>query len=297
MPKTASRHTPSLEEARRHVQEMWVAVSGAWEQHADFVEARSAELTRQLLAETEPKPGERVLELASGAGDVGLAVAPLVAPGEVVVSDIAAGMVAIAARRAEARGLTNVSVRAFGAEAIDSDDATFDIILCREGLMFAADPALAGREIARVLRPGGRAAVAVWGPKAENPWLGLVFDAVSAQLGRPLPPPGMPGPFALADAGTLGALLVANGLDQIAVRDVPVPLTAASFDQWWSRTSALAGPLTMILSGLPTPARSEIAERLRAAVRPFQANDGSLHFPGLARLASARCPDKARKPA
>ena len=101
MSTTASRQTPSLEEVRRHVQEMWVAVAGAWEQHADFVEARGAELTRQLLAETEPKPGERVLELASGAGDVGLAVAPLVAPGEVVVSDIAAGMVAIAARRAE----------------------------------------------------------------------------------------------------------------------------------------------------------------------------------------------------
>ena len=297
MATTTDSQAPSAEQVRRHVREMWAAVADAWEQHADFVEARGAELTRQLLAETEPKPGEHVLELASGAGDVSLAVALLVAPGEVVVSDVAPEMVAIAARRAEARGLANVSLRAFGAEAIDSDDATFDVVFCREGLMFAADPALAVREITRVLRPGGRAAVAVWGPKAENPWLGVVFDAVSAQLGRPVPPPGMPGPFALSDAGRLVELLVANGLDQVAVRDVSVPLTATSFDQWWSRASALAGPLTTILSGLPKPARSELAERLQAAVRPFEANDGALHFPGLALLASGHRPAYTRRPA
>src|SRR6478672_5068773 len=157
MATTTDSQAPSAEQVRRHVREMWAAVADAWEQHADFVEARGAELTRQLLAETEPKPGKHVLELASGAGDVSLAVAPLVTPGEVVVSDVAPEMVAIAARRAEARGLANVSLRAFGAEAIDSDDATFDIVFCREGLMFAADPALAVREITRVLRPGGRA--------------------------------------------------------------------------------------------------------------------------------------------
>ena len=297
MATTTNPQAPPAEEVRRHVREMWAAVADGWEQHADFVEARGAELTRQLVAETEPKPGKRVLELASGAGDVSLAVAPLVSPGEVVVSDVAIEMVAIAARRVDARGLANVSSRAFGAEAIDSDDATFDIVLCREGLMFAADPALAVREITRVLRPGGRAAVAVWGPEAENPWLGLVFDAVSAQLGRPVPPPGLPGPFALSDARRLVQLLVANGLDQVAVRDVPVPLAAASFEQWWNRVSALAGPLTTILSGLPKPARSELADRLRTAVRPFEANDGALTFPGLALLASGRRPDEARRPA
>ncbi len=278
--------TPA-DQVRRHIRELWAAVADAWEQHADFVEARGAELTRQLLVEAEPKPGKNVLELAAGAGDVSLAVAPLVAPGEVVISDVATEMVAIAARRVEARGLGNVSLRTFGAEAIDCDDATFDIVLCREGLMFAADPGLAVREITRVLRSGGRMAVAVWGPRAANPWLGLVFDAVSAQVERPLPPPGMPGPFALSDAERLAQLLSANGLDQVAVRGVPVPLTAPSFDEWWSRASALAGPLTTILAGLPKPAQSELADRLRAAVRPFEASDGALHFPGLALLASA----------
>jgi SAM-dependent methyltransferase len=80
--------------------------------------------------------------------------------------------------------------RVFGVEAIDDEDASYDVVLCREGLMFAVDPELAAREIARVLRPGGRTALAVWGPREHNPWLGCVFDVVGAQFERPMPPPG-----------------------------------------------------------------------------------------------------------
>jgi enediyne biosynthesis protein CalE5 len=286
--------TSGTEQIRGHVQGMWSAVAAGWEEHADFVEARGAEVTRRLLEEAAPEPGARVLELACGAGDVGLAAASLVAPGEVVLSDVAAEMTAIAARRAEARGLANVTTGTFGVEAIEAPDEAFDVALCREGLMFAADPALAVREIARVLRAGGRLAVAVWGPRAENPWLGLVFDAVAEQLGRPVPPPGMPGPFALADAQALRRLLEDNGFDDVGVRELPVPLSAASFDVWWSRVAVLAGPLTTILAGLPETARRELADRLRDAARPFETGDRGLLFPGLALLASGRRPRDAR---
>ena len=287
---------PAAEEIRRHVREMWAAVAEGWEIHADFVEARGKDVTGRMLRETAPQPGDRLLELASGAGDVGLAAAPLVAPAEVVVSDVAGEMTAIAARRADARGFANVTARTFGVEAIEADDASFDVVLCREGLMFAVDPALAVREIVRVLRPGGRVAVAVWGPRAQNPWLGVVFDAVSAQLRRPVPPPGMPGPFALADAATLARLFVTNGLDEVAVREVSVPLSAATFDEWWNRVGALAGPLTAILANLPEAAERELHARLREAVRPFETRDGGLELPGQSLLASARRPGDTGRP-
>src|SRR4029079_12674694 len=122
----------------------------------------------------------------------------------------------IAGRRAAARGLENVTPRVFGVEAIDDQDASYDVVVCREGLMFAAEPEVAVREIARVLRPGGRAAVAVWGPPERNPWLRSVFEAVAGQLGRPVPPPGVRGPFSLADAGRLEQLLAAE-LDDVEV--------------------------------------------------------------------------------
>ena len=159
-----------------------------------------------------------MLELACGPGGLGLAAAARVAPGgEVVLSDVAAEMTAIAAARAGALGLANVSTRELDLESIDQPDDAYDVVLCREGLMFATDPARAAREIRRVLRPGGRVALAVWGPRERNPWLGVVFDAVSAQIGRPVPPPGIPGPFSLADSDGLGALLTDAGLADVVV--------------------------------------------------------------------------------
>lgn len=278
----------TAEEVRRHVHLMWSGVASGWGEHADFIEARGADVTRRLLADSGPGPGERVLELACGTGDVGLAAAGLVAPGEVVVSDVAAEMTAIAARRAEARGLDNVTAQTFGIEAINSGDATFDVVLCREGLMFAVDPSLAVHEIARVLRPGGRVGVAVWGPRAQNPWLGVVFDAVAEQLGRPIPPPGVPGPFALADADELQRLLIDGGFADVTVGELPVPLSAPSFAVWWTRVSALAGPLTTILAGMPEADTRELLARLQDAVRPYATGDGALLFPGLALVASGR---------
>jgi SAM-dependent methyltransferase len=153
--------------------------------------------------------------------------------------------------------------------------------------MFASDPARAAGEIARVLRPGGRVAIAVWGPRARNPWLGVVFDAVSAQMGVPMPPPGMPGPFALEDAGRLHGLLDVAGLVDVAVRELPVPLVSPSFEDWWTRTSSLAGPLSAVLAGLPAEAKAGLESRVRVAVSPYESADG-LRFPGLTLLATAR---------
>jgi hypothetical protein len=96
------------------------------------------------------------------------------------------------------------------------------------------------------------------GPRADNPWLGVVFDAVSAQTGVPVPPPGIPGPFSLADADKLAWLLSDAELVDVRVSELPVPLHAGSFQEWWTRTTALAGPLTKV-----------IARRLRMRPGPF----------------------------
>jgi SAM-dependent methyltransferase len=229
-----------------------------------------------------------VLELACGPGGVGLAAAARVAPGgEVVLSDVAAEMTAIAATRAAERGLANVRVRALDLERIDQPDGAYDVVLCRDGLQFALDPAAATREIRRVLRPGGRAALAVWGPPARNSWLGIVFAAVAAELGAPVPPPGVPGPFSLGDAGRLARLLTDAGLAEVTVTELSVPLRAASFEDWWSTTTSLAGPLAKRLSLLP----EEVARRVRASARdaagPYQTPTG-LELPGVALLATAR---------
>jgi SAM-dependent methyltransferase len=275
-------------ELRAHLHGMWAAVAGGWAQHADYADARSAQLTERLLELTMPAPGERVLELACGAGGAGLAAAQRVAPGgEVVLSDVAAEMAATAAARAGARGLTNVSTCELDLEDIDQPDGSYDVVLCREGLMFAVDPGRAAREIRRVLRPGGRVALAVWGPRERNPWLGVVLDAVSAQTGAPVPPPGVPGPFSLSDAGRLARLLRDADLADVAVGELSVPLRAESFEEWWTRTIALAGPLARILPSLPEGSVEALRARAQDAVGAY-ATLGGLELPGVALIAAGR---------
>lgn len=280
--------TPDRADIRAQLHDMWTAVAPHWEEHAAYVDARGAEIAEAMLALSLPQPGERVLELACGPAGLGLAAAARVAPdGEVVVSDVVAEMTAIAAASAAALGLGNVTTRVLDLEEIDEPDASFDVVLCREGLMFASDPERAAREIERVLRPGGRIAVAVWGPRELNPWLGIVFDAVTAHTGMPVPPPGIPGPFSLADAEELARLFTGGALVGVTVGSVAVPTRAASFDEWWERTCALAGPLARRLASLPAEVSSAIRAEARDATDAYVTETG-VELPGVALLVSGR---------
>jgi enediyne biosynthesis protein CalE5 len=222
-----------------------------------------------------------VLELACGAGGLGLEVAArLGGRGEVVLSDAVEEMVSIAARRARARGLLNVRTAVLDAEAIDQPDDSYDVVLCREGLMFAVEPPAAAGEIARVTRPGGRVAVSVWGSVEQNPWLGLAADVIAEHVGHPVLPTGGPGPFALGDPARLHALFVDAGLLDVAIDEVPCPLRVPSFDAWWTRTSTIGGPLVSVIASLSEDARADLIGRLRAAVERYAA-PGGLELPGL----------------
>lgn len=282
--------TTAVEERRARLRGMWAAVAPAWGRAADEIDARGAPVVERMLAMAEVRTGDRVIELACGAGGTGLAALPLVGPGgRVVLSDAVDGMVAAAGARVRSRSLANVDVRVREMEAIDEPDRSFDVVLCREALMLAAEPERATGEIHRVLRPGGRVAVAVWGPRERNPWLGVVFDLVGDALGAPMPPPGVPGPFALSDAGGLATLLRGAGLEGVEVVEVAVPLRAASPDQWWDRAGALAGPLALRLAGLAPRQREALRERAREEARPY-AVPGGLEMPGVSLVACGRRP-------
>ena len=252
---------------RAHLHGMWAAVAGAWGEHADVRRrTRRGRHASGCSSCAAPRPGERVLELACGPGGVGLAAAALVAPGGEVV--------ALRRRRRDDRdrggARRGARARATCARAcstsseIDEPDGAYDVVLCREGLMFAPDPARAAREIRRVLRPGGRVALAVWGPRERNPWLALVFDAGQRPDRRARAPAGRARPVLAGElravasrcssrpgwprCGRRGADAAAGGL----LRGVVGADVGARRDQ-----------LARILAGLPADAAQALRERLR----------------------------------
>jgi ubiquinone/menaquinone biosynthesis C-methylase UbiE len=278
--------TSDADQLRQALKALWAGVAPGWDEHAEFADARGAGVAEQLLNLTALEPGERVLELACGPGGLGLSAARRVGPdGEVVLTDVAGEMTSIAAARAAEHGLTNVTTRELDLESIDEPDGSFDAVLCREGLMLVPDPDRAAAEMVRVLRPGARLAVAVWGPQASNPWLGSLFDAVTAELGHPVPPPGMPGPFSIDDPQRLARILSEGGLGEVVVNEYPTPYRDSSFESMWTRVVALAGPLAKMLAAQPPETVEAIRTRMHDSLSAYE-GAGRFDIPGVSLLGS-----------
>lgn len=238
-----------------------------------------------------PAPGERVLEVAAGPGELGFLALPRLRPGgELLSTDAAPEMVDAARRRAGALGLTDVRFLVEDAARLSFEDDSIDGILCRFGLMLVPDLHAAAAEIARVLRPGGRAVLAVWSSSRANPWMTAAGRA-AIELGLAEPPdPRAPGPFRLADEAELRAVVQSAPLTIASLEEVPVVWHASSLDEWWETTRDTSRMLATLLEGL-TPDRIDALRSLaEAQLREYVAADGSVSVAGLARVVLATTP-------
>lgn len=271
--------------------EMWDSVAPGWDTNAGFVDAQLALATEAMLDAAGVGEGAAVLDLAAGPGGAGLAAAERAGSGgSVLLSDVAAEMIAVAARRAGV--IPQVRTAVFDQSAIPVEDASFDAVINRHGLMFVEDPVAVVAEAVRVLRPGGRYAAMTWDRRDLNPWLGLVLDAVGEQFGVPFPPPNVRGPFALDDAVAFTRVLQDGGLRDVNVQAVATPMHAASLDEWWERVPQLAGPLAIALAGMEADVRDAIARRaMKAGAQIATPEAGGIVFPGSSLIGSGQEPE------
>jgi SAM-dependent methyltransferase len=206
--------------------------------------------------------------------------------GRLISSDFSPEMVEVARRRAAELGLGNVEHRVIDAEEIPLDDDSVDGVLCRFGFMLMPDPEAALAETRRVLRPGGRLALAVWSTAERNPWISLA-GRVLAELGRAPPPePGAPGMFVLADAERLRGLLEGAGFAVERVDEVPVHFEFDDVDDYIVRSKDTGGMFARIWRDASGEDRRAVTARLAEDFAPF-AVDGGYELPGVAVGAAA----------
>ncbi len=211
--------------------QVWDETARDFSNAAAIAAPASEFISRRLIALAHVASGQRVLDVATGAGDPALTAAQVVGPtGEVVGIDHAPQMLEAARKRAAAAGLTNVTFVEGNAQTLDLPTQGFDAVLSRWGLMFFLPlvPALEG--FRRVLRPGGYLAAAVWGAPQEVPIISASCAAIFGQLGRPLPPPDAPGPFNLADSDKLAQKRVDAGFHDAQTESLTMSVTFPSSD-------------------------------------------------------------------
>jgi ubiquinone/menaquinone biosynthesis C-methylase UbiE len=249
--------------------------------------AMGSEMTRAIVEAAAVAPGMRVLDIACGTGEPAISLAALLADaGEVVGVDLAPAPLMIAAERADQRRLTNTRFQQADAHELPFPDESFDCITSRLGVMFFSDRRRALAEMHRVLRPGGRATLLVWGP-IEQPY----FDTTVGTVLRMLPAAVMPESgrkmFELGREGLLVRALRESGFSGAEERLVTVPWTwLGTPEEVWEYFQDVAAPFVPLLHSIPAARRGEIdAEVLRAITRYYDGT--SIKFTATVNIAVA----------
>jgi ubiquinone/menaquinone biosynthesis C-methylase UbiE len=254
-----------LEQIREQQKASWNKFSPGWKKWdtltMEFIKPFGAE----IISLINPKGTDIVLDIASGTGEPGLTIATMLTEGKVVLTDLSEDMLAIAREHAAQRGIDNIETHVCDVCELPFADNTFDAISCRFGFMFFPDMLLAAREMARVLKPGGRIATAVWGGPEKNFWVTAIGGTINRNMQLPPPPPGAPGMFRCAQSGLIRDLFEQAGLKNTIEKEVPGKLNCETADVYWNMMTEIAAPFVAALS----KADDAMVEKIKGEV--FQA--------------------------
>jgi SAM-dependent methyltransferase len=268
------------EDYRQASQDIWDQMAAGWDADRRWVAESSRPVAKWLVDALDPQPGETILELAAGVGDTGLAAASRLGDsGRLISTDFSAQMVDAARRRAEELGASNVEFRTMDAERMDLADDSIDGVVCRWGYMLMADPENALRETRRVLRPGGRVALAAWAEVDANPWSAVPGQELVAHGLVEPPEPGAPGQYAWARHGLIGEVLDAAGFGEHHVEPLDFTFDYRSAADWWRTVLSCSNRLATAVAKADDNVVDAIAERLDEAAEAFRAPDGTLRVP------------------
>lgn len=230
-----------------------------------------------LIDKLEAAPGHRILDVACGTGEPALTLARrLGKDARITAVDAAEGMVGAARRKAKREGLESIRFEAMAAESLTFEDDTFDRVICRFGVMLFKDPVAGLAEMWRVLRPGGRFSLAVWGDMDATTSFRIVTEILEPRL-----PKGSGSPFmqvtSLGQPGALEAALETAGFQGFEITRHQLDYTFADFATYWELVEQ-SGVLKKQFDALSEDDRRAVRDEVGTAVRAYH-QDGRLVLP------------------
>ena len=288
MPRTIP--TPALSGARWRsmVREQWSEAARSWEHWEPFTLQFLSGVDPVLLRALDLKPGQRILDFGSGTGEPALQIARWIGPrGTVLGLDVAGPMLEVARRRGRILGIRNAVFRRGDITRLPAR-VKYDRVCSRFGLMFADDVPRALEHVRAALKPGGRAAFAVWGPIAQNPAIMLAAAAVKAFAKAPAPDPEQsPHPMRLARPGLLPARMRRAGFHEVRAEAAPCYASYLDADTYVAMMLEIAAPVKAVYDSLSAADRRRVRERLRRGALRYRSGH-ALRIPGFAWVVSGR---------
>jgi ubiquinone/menaquinone biosynthesis C-methylase UbiE len=266
----------------------WRESAPFWEKHRETVRAMFHPITTALVDGARIAPGQAVLDVAAGPGEPSLTIAERVGrAGGVLSTDVTAGMLAAGLREARRRGLENIAFCCCSGTALPLRSRCQDAVVCRLGIMFFPDPLTGLTEMLRVLRPGGRLALAVWPPRETSPFMSIPTDVVASHCGPAAPEdPDAPSALRFAEPGKLAQLLERAGARRVTEETVDFRIAApVRLEEFWPMRSELSELLRGKLAQMPPALAARIAADATAAARPYFTT-GRMDFPAQIRIVS-----------
>jgi len=271
--------------------EAWDGAEGAhWAAHHARFDATIQPHHRLLMPAAALVPGERVLDIGCGNGLTSRDAARAVGPsGSVLGVDLSGPMLARAEQLTKEEGLDNVRFEQGDAQVHRFEPGAYDVAMSRFGVMFFLDPVAAFTNIASALRPGGRLAFLVWQSIESNEWISAMRAALAVGRDLPVPPPGAPSPFSLADTDHARRILTDAGFTDVGFAASERPFHIGSdVEEAYEFVSGLV-VIQMLLQDLDDATRSRALENLRATMADHQTADG-VSFDSAAWIITARKP-------
>jgi len=272
----------NAQEIRDAQRATWAGLSGGWEKWDLVIMDQLGPVGTAMIESLDIAGNQQHLDIAAGTGEPGLSIAQLAPNGRVVVTDLVAEMLDVAARRADAQGVTNIETKVCSADDLPFGDAIFDSVSVRFGYMFFPDAAKATAEFARVLKPGGRICSSVWVKPDENPWTTILMQAIGSEVTLTPALPDAPNMFRCAAPGYVDAVYAAAGLRAVTAWDVGVELVTSSPAEYWQMMSEHVSLAVTALQQVDAAARKRIRASVMTNASAYE-REGKIRVPGVAR--------------